>query len=59
MPSASKKTAKNKVKIEDLPQRQRKAEVADDQAEKVKGGDGSTTGGTPSRLARNCAAQES
>jgi hypothetical protein len=47
MASAKKKTAKNKVKIGDLPKRQRKAEVADDQAEKVKGGDGGTTGGTP------------
>ena len=29
------------------PKRQRKAEVADDQAEKVKGGDSGGTGGTP------------
>jgi hypothetical protein len=47
MASAKKKTAKNKVKIQDLPKRQRKAEVADDQAEKVKGGDSGGTGGTP------------
>ena len=45
MASAKKKTAKNKVKIQDLPKRQRKTEVVDDQAEKVKGGDGGTTGG--------------
>jgi hypothetical protein len=45
MASAKKKTAKNKVKIQDLPKRQRKAGVADDQADKVKGGDGGTTGG--------------